>query len=167
MIHTKARFAYAICAALMAPAVVTPAYAQNITVEELDPLGDGQDDGPRLTTLQPAQTVEQGRADSGALGELRALDKVNGHTQTSELPVGGTAQMFGVLVTLHECRFPADNPTGDAYGFCDNSQPPVWGGEVSRLDGGVEPGAQCAGRSPLRRLAAALQKRLRRRDFWG
>ncbi|CUH81380.1 hypothetical protein TRM7557_03389 [Tritonibacter multivorans] len=117
MIQTLARSAIAIGAALLAPVVMSPAHAQSITVEELDPLGDGQDDGARLTTLQPAQSVEQGRADSGALGELRALDKVNGHTQTSELPVGGSAQMFGVLVTLHECRYPADNPTGDAYGF--------------------------------------------------
>ena len=117
MIRTLSRSAFAICAALMVPGALTPALAQSITVEELDPLGDGQDDGARLTTLQPAETVEQGRADSGSLGELRALDKVNGHTQTSELPVGGTAQMFGVLVTLHECRYPADNPTGDAFGF--------------------------------------------------
>ena len=117
MFRLVSRSALAFCAALIAPVAWPPALAQSIIVEELDPLGDGQQDGARLTPLQPAETVEQGRAESGSFGELRALDKVNGHTETSELSVGGTVRMFGLLVTLHECRYPADNPTGDAYGF--------------------------------------------------
>jgi hypothetical protein len=48
---------------------------------------------------------------------LRGLDKVNGHTLDAEIPTGGSAELFGLLVTLSDCRYPADNPTGDAYAF--------------------------------------------------
>lgn len=94
--------------------VSTAATAQSISVEELGPLGDE----PSLTiTLGDAQSVEHGRADTGSLVELRGLDKVNGHTETLNLQVGASANLFGVMVTLHECRYPADNPTGDAYAY--------------------------------------------------
>lgn len=106
----------ALCAVLSVPFGLPAAWSQSIIVEELDPLSDGEGEGGRLI-LPPAQTVEQGLAENGSVAELRALDKVNGHTQTASVPVGGTAEMFGVLVTLHECRFPAENPTGDAFGF--------------------------------------------------
>ncbi|UWQ93401.1 DUF2155 domain-containing protein [Rhodobacteraceae bacterium M382] len=48
---------------------------------------------------------------------LRGLDKVNGKTADFELLNGATAEMLGLLVTLGECRYPADNPTGDAFAF--------------------------------------------------
>ncbi|WIY27676.1 DUF2155 domain-containing protein [Parasedimentitalea psychrophila] len=48
---------------------------------------------------------------------VRGLDKVNGHTVDANIPSGGSAELFGLLVTLSECRYPADNPTGDAYAF--------------------------------------------------
>lgn len=48
---------------------------------------------------------------------VRGLDKVNGHTVDAEIPSGGSAAVFGLLVTLSDCRYPADNPTGDAYAF--------------------------------------------------
>ncbi len=48
---------------------------------------------------------------------LRGLDKVNGRTQDIELGTGETAAMFGLEVLLVDCRYPAQNPTGDAYAF--------------------------------------------------
>lgn len=48
---------------------------------------------------------------------VRGLDKVNGHTVDAEIQSGGSAAVFGLLVTLSDCRYPADNPTGDAYAF--------------------------------------------------
>ncbi|MEK0163227.1 DUF2155 domain-containing protein [Phaeobacter sp. A36a-5a] len=59
----------------------------------------------------------QGAAENGTSAVLRGLDKVNGQTQDLEIPVGGSAEIFGVIVSLQECRFPADNPTGDAYAY--------------------------------------------------
>ncbi|MFS4583027.1 DUF2155 domain-containing protein [Phaeobacter sp. C3_T13_0] len=59
----------------------------------------------------------KGAAENGQSAVLRGLDKVNGQTQDLEIPVGGSAEVFGVIVSLMECRYPADNPTGDAYAY--------------------------------------------------
>ena len=56
-------------------------------------------------------------AAAGSAAVLRGLDKVNGHTTDIELPVGGSAEVYGLIVTLGDCRYPAENPTGDAYAF--------------------------------------------------
>ncbi|MFW8593347.1 DUF2155 domain-containing protein [Cribrihabitans neustonicus] len=57
------------------------------------------------------------RAAQGSAAVLRALDKVNGRTIDTEVPAGSGAEMFGLEVQVRECRYPAENPTGDAYAF--------------------------------------------------
>jgi hypothetical protein len=48
---------------------------------------------------------------------LRGLDKVNGQASDLDLD-NGTATEFGSLtVALAECRYPVENPDGDAYAF--------------------------------------------------
>ena len=69
----------------------------------------------------PGQAQEQAKQGSAAV--LRALDKVNGHTIDAEVAVGASAAMFGLLVTVRDCRYPAENPTGDAYGFLSVHDP--------------------------------------------
>lgn len=64
---------------------------------------------PSVAAQQPAE-----RGDSAI---LRGLDKVNGHNMDVEIPVGGTAEVFGLIVTLSECRYPVANPTGDAFAY--------------------------------------------------
>jgi len=50
----------------------------------------------------------------GAL--VRALDKVAGSVIDLEIPTGGSALAFNrMTVTLSDCRYPADNPAGEAY----------------------------------------------------
>ncbi|MEP2716950.1 DUF2155 domain-containing protein [Pseudophaeobacter sp.] len=56
-------------------------------------------------------------AEAGVSAVLRGLDKVNGHNSDVTVPVGGSAEIFGLIVTLSECRYPAANPTGDAFAF--------------------------------------------------
>ena len=56
-------------------------------------------------------------AERGNSAVLRGLDKVNGHNMDVEIPVGGTAEVFGLIVTLSECRYPVANPTGDAFAY--------------------------------------------------
>lgn len=60
---------------------------------------------------------------SGSAALMRGLDKVNGRTVDVTIPVGGTAEILGLLVTLTDCRFPADNPTGDAYAYATIRSP--------------------------------------------
>lgn len=62
-----------------------------------------------------AQSTQQTRAQSGLGVLLRGLDKVNGETVDVEIPWGGTLDVFGLSVTAEDCRYPAENPTGDAF----------------------------------------------------
>ncbi|MCV6586369.1 MAG: DUF2155 domain-containing protein [Marinibacterium sp.] len=62
-----------------------------------------------------AQGTQEARTGSSAM--LRALDKVNGRTVDVTIPTGQTAQVFGLEVFMVECRYPAQNPTGDAWAF--------------------------------------------------
>ena len=52
-------------------------------------------------------------AETGASAVLRGLDKVNGHHMDIDVQIGGSAEIYGLIVTLTECRYPAANPTGD------------------------------------------------------
>lgn len=66
--------------------------------------------------IAPAASAQQ-PAERGDSAVLRGLDKVNGHNMDVEIPVGGTAEVFGLIVTLSECRYPVANPTGDAFAY--------------------------------------------------
>jgi len=70
----------------------------------------GFDDTPRETRAE-AQVA----AASGAL--LRGLDKVSGEVTDLDLSVGETVQLGRLDVTLGGCRYPVDDPAGDAYAF--------------------------------------------------
>ncbi|OCX64702.1 hypothetical protein BFP70_11240 [Thioclava sp. SK-1] len=50
---------------------------------------------------------------SGAL--LRGLDKVTGVASNIDLAVGQTVQYGFITVTLQECRYPANDPSSNAY----------------------------------------------------
>lgn len=62
-------------------------------------------------------TDAESRGASGRGAVLRGLDKVNGQTLDTTVATGETAQMFGLDVALGDCRYPADNPTGDAFAY--------------------------------------------------
>jgi hypothetical protein len=48
-------------------------------------------------------------------GELRVLDKLTGDVTDITLAQGETATLGFLSVTLNECRYPIDNPSGDAF----------------------------------------------------
>lgn len=60
----------------------------------------------------PAVAQQVARAE-GAL--LRGLDKVSGRTTDINLTVGETQNYGRLEVSLGECRYPAGNPSSDAY----------------------------------------------------
>lgn len=70
-----------------------------------------------LLVLAGPLVAQDQRGESGQGAVLRGLDKVNGKTVDIELPSGGVGAVFGLQVALADCRFPADNPTGDAFAF--------------------------------------------------
>ena len=78
-----------------------------------------------LLALVPAMTLvlapavphaqESVRATRAEGAVLRGLDRVNGQFEDYELQAGGTAALGPLSITLLECRYPADNPAGDAF----------------------------------------------------
>lgn len=48
-------------------------------------------------------------------GELRVLDKLTGDVTDLSLQIGETGALGFLKVTLNACRYPAANPSGDAY----------------------------------------------------
>lgn len=52
---------------------------------------------------------------SAAGGELRVLDKTTGQVTDLSLATGETQKVGPLSVTLGDCRYPTDNPNGNAY----------------------------------------------------
>lgn len=67
--------------------------------------------------LMSGSVAAQDQVASGAGAVLRGLDKVNGQTVDVDLRTGDTTEIFGLDVALGDCRFPVDNPTGDAFAY--------------------------------------------------
>ncbi len=66
-----------------------------------------------ITTQSPIQPAEV--APDGVM--LRAVDKVSGEVVDFDLAPGQTKQLGRIQVTLGECRFPVDDPAGDAASY--------------------------------------------------
>jgi len=65
-----------------------------------------------LTTSTEAVTQEVATATAG---ELRILDKLTGQVTDLSLSQGETGVLGFLSVTLNECRYPIENPAGDAF----------------------------------------------------
>lgn len=63
-----------------------------------------------------AQDAAEGLAQaSGA--ELRGLDKIAGASTDIAIGVGQTVEFGQLTVTLRECRYPADDPSSNAFAY--------------------------------------------------
>ncbi len=67
--------------------------------------------------LAASGAMAQQKAQSGPGAILRGLDKVSGHTVDVEMQNGETTAVFGLDIALGDCRYPAENPTGDAFAY--------------------------------------------------
>ena len=50
---------------------------------------------------------------------LRGLDRVAGTSEDISLSRGGEARIGHLVVMLEECRYPVENPAGEAYAWID------------------------------------------------
>ncbi|MEM8554293.1 MAG: DUF2155 domain-containing protein [Pseudomonadota bacterium] len=66
---------------------------------------------PMAALAQPTGNVAE--ADAAV---VRALDRMSGELTEYEMAVGETITHGPLFVTLTQCRYPEDNPSGDAYG---------------------------------------------------
>ncbi len=63
----------------------------------------------------PRETVQDTAVTSAAGAVLRGLDKVSGDVTDLAISVGESARLGRLVVQLDDCRYPVDNPSGDAF----------------------------------------------------
>jgi hypothetical protein len=63
----------------------------------------------------PRESREEAQVASAPGALLRGLDKVSGEVTDLDLSVGETVRLGRLAVTLEDCRYPVDDPAGDAY----------------------------------------------------
>lgn len=74
--------------------------------------------GAVVAVLMLAQPIMAQQASVAARGVvLRAMDKISGDVVDFELTPGQTKQLGRIQVTLEECRYPTENPAGDASAY--------------------------------------------------
>jgi hypothetical protein len=92
--------------------VAGSAWAQEaIEVTPLEPLPETEALGEQGPELAPQIHVSQGIA-----GRLRVLDKITGVVTDLTLALGESTAVGHLTITLGDCRYPTDNPAGDAFG---------------------------------------------------
>ena len=79
----------------------------------LEPLPPGSVVGEDVTT------VEEDAVTAGTGAVLKGLDKLAGTVEEMTLASGETAGLGWLTITLGECRYPVDNPSGDAYAWLE------------------------------------------------
>ncbi|PXW69216.1 uncharacterized protein DUF2155 [Loktanella sp. PT4BL] len=103
--------------------IACPLSAQEIVTTPIDqiPLDEligqlttvpNEEEEELLTTVTEAVTLQVATATSG---ELRVLDKLTGYVTDLTLGTGETASLGFLTVTMNECRYPVENPSGDAF----------------------------------------------------
>jgi hypothetical protein len=92
--------------------VSTAALAQD---DGLDLSGLLQDEDGVSQGFEPVQTQNSEIAVTAEAGIVRVLDKLTGDHVDLTLQSGETGQLGFLKVTLNECRYPEDNPSGDAF----------------------------------------------------
>jgi hypothetical protein len=107
------RFVHAFATSL-ALLAADAAFSQEIVTTPLDELilelvtpieQQGPTEAPKIAVM------------AGLGAELRILDKLTGAVTDLSLQQGETAQLGFLSVGLVECRYPVDNPFGDAFAY--------------------------------------------------
>jgi hypothetical protein len=88
------------------------------TPRELQPGELRLDPAPGTTgalRMDPPRESPRIAVTAAAGGVLRALDKLSGQVEDLELSRGQTVSFGRIEVTLDDCRYPTENPSGDAF----------------------------------------------------
>ncbi len=62
-----------------------------------------------------APAAAQDEVVNAPVAEIRILDKITGSVRDVDIPERGTARVGLLNIRMGECRYPAGNPTGNAY----------------------------------------------------
>jgi hypothetical protein len=85
-----------------------------------------------LRTPAPPPEAPRVAASQAPGAVLRALDRLSGEVRDLELRQGETVEFGRITVTLGECRYPTDNPAGDAFAHVQVRRAGV---EAAQFDG--------------------------------
>lgn len=107
---------------VMAAAAGLPALAQEAVITS--PI-----DGASTIFAQPDVAADSIRVINAEGASLRGLDKVSGEVVELRLSVGDSAKIGRIEVSLGECRYPEDDPAGEAYAWIEVADP-LRGGKV-------------------------------------
>ncbi|MEL6170107.1 MAG: DUF2155 domain-containing protein [Pseudomonadota bacterium] len=93
----------------------------------LDPVEPGSERIPLEGNVEVVEPEVQTlpvlvRVRNGPSAILRGLDKISGATSDLTVPAGGRVQYGRLSVEVGECRYPADNPSGDAFAWVEISE---------------------------------------------
>ena len=75
-----------------------------------------------LVALALATPLAAQQASNATGGVLRALDKTSGQTTDFEMRAGQAFRMGSLQIVMKECRYPAGNPSGNAYAALEISE---------------------------------------------
>lgn len=82
--------------------------------------------------LQDITTQVQEKVVDATGGTVRVLDKLTGEVEDLTLAKGETQTFGRIAVTLDDCRYPENNPSGDAYAYLivrtEGEEGPVFSG---------------------------------------
>ncbi|SMX43066.1 DUF2155 domain-containing protein [Actibacterium lipolyticum] len=70
-----------------------------------------------LSCLLALPAAAQEAAETASGGIVRVLDKVSGAVSDIEMTNGQTTEFGRLEISLRECRYPADNPSSDAFAY--------------------------------------------------
>ena len=75
------------------------------------------------TVIIPDVKAEEIKAFNGLGAKLKGLDKLSGQVFDMTLQSGESTALGRIEVSLGECRYPEDNPTGEAYAWLSIRDP--------------------------------------------
>lgn len=109
-----------------------PAQEFGLTPETGDqPLVLDEEIRPRFDDT-PRESVQDLAVQAAPGAVLRGLDKVSGEVSDLPMAIGETRRLGRIEVTLDDCRYPVDNPAGDAFAHltvrADGVEDPVFEG---------------------------------------
>lgn len=68
-----------------------------------------------LLVATAAIAQNQIETENGSVAKLRGLDTLTGIATDLTIAVGETQTYERLMITVHECRYPKGNPSGDAF----------------------------------------------------
>lgn len=76
-----------------------------------------------LVCMMPTAAAAQELVEIATGGVVRVLDRVSGALNDFALATGASAETGHIAVTMGECRYPAEDPSSDAYAYLNVRDP--------------------------------------------